>query len=428
MQAPVVIVGAGLAGLAAASRLSQAGRPVLLLEAQSSVGGRVQTDQVDGFRLDRGFQVLQTAYPHARQVWHYSRLQLCPMNRGALLWQGQPGRFATLADPLRHPVAALAGLRRPVGLWSDYLALLQLRFQVTSATSNTALMASVTEQPTRRYLEQYGFSPGFVNQFFRPFYSGVFLEDALETSAKKFVFTFRQFALGPVAIPASGIGALAKQLAENLPSKTLRFGAPVAQVAATEVTLTNGERLEASAVVVATDPIAACTLLDTARTVPMRESTTLYYAHTQPPPACVSGPWLLLNATAEGMVRHAHVATAVSRQLAPKDRVLLSVTLTDAALSYPSDALFEPIAQELLQWFGPWAKGLQPLRGYRITRGLPVATADYGELDEALKALQHSANQRKVYLAGDYCSTGSIDGALASGLAVADTLLAKPHA
>ncbi|MGA1525128.1 MAG: FAD-dependent oxidoreductase, partial [Planctomycetota bacterium] len=108
MQRPVLVVGAGLAGLTCARALSAAGVPVRVLDAADAVGGRVRTDVVEGFRLDRGFQVLQTAYPEARRALDYGALELRPFEPGALVRVA--GRFVRVVDPWRRPLGALASI------------------------------------------------------------------------------------------------------------------------------------------------------------------------------------------------------------------------------------------------------------------------------------------------------------------------------
>ena len=100
-SADVLIIGAGLAGLCCARRLAEAGVTFQIVEASDGIGGRVRTDEVDGFLLDRGFQVLLTAYPEARRVLDYSRLDLKPFSPGALSWFA--GRMNRLVDPWRTP-------------------------------------------------------------------------------------------------------------------------------------------------------------------------------------------------------------------------------------------------------------------------------------------------------------------------------------
>lgn len=87
-SAPVVVVGAGLAGLACAQRLTRAGVDVLVLEASDAAGGRVGTDVVDGFRCDRGFQLVNPSYPALTQVVALAALDLRPFAAGVVVAAG----------------------------------------------------------------------------------------------------------------------------------------------------------------------------------------------------------------------------------------------------------------------------------------------------------------------------------------------------
>ncbi len=184
-QKPVLIVGGGLAGLCCARELSRQKVPVVVIESEPEIGGRVRTDLVDGFRLDHGFQVLQTAYPEATAQLNYPALQLRPFAPGALI--RTQGRFVEMSDPWRRPDKLLSTLFNGVGTFADRLRLAKLRWNVCRKTD--AEIQKTPDLSTRRFLlETCGFSPDLVERFFRPWFSGVFLEKELATSSHYFQF------------------------------------------------------------------------------------------------------------------------------------------------------------------------------------------------------------------------------------------------
>src|SRR6185437_9411338 len=186
----VTIVGAGLAGLCCAVRLEQAGMSVKLLEAEDAPGGRIRTDQVEGFRLDRGFQILLTGYPELAEHIDVKALRLRPLSKGALVWHG--GRFHHFADPFRGSLGnALSIAMDPVITMGDKLRVARLRRLVN--TGEPANLFRRREISTRQFLEEYGFSPKIIDRFFTPFLAGVFLERELVTSSRYFQFLFRMF-------------------------------------------------------------------------------------------------------------------------------------------------------------------------------------------------------------------------------------------
>lgn len=193
----VVIVGGGLAGLACAMELQKRGISWEILEASDDAGGRVRTDVVDGFRLDRGFQVLLTAYPEAQRVFDYVALDLRKFDPGAMVRTG--GRFQALADPLRQPSRALSTAFAGVGTWRDKVNV--ARLSVSLRGRSTRQLFSGREMTTSEFLSEQ-FSEEIINQFFRPFFGGVFLETELRTSSRIFEFLFKMFASGDTAVPA----------------------------------------------------------------------------------------------------------------------------------------------------------------------------------------------------------------------------------
>ena len=284
----VIVVGAGLAGLCCARELHAAGLEVLVLERGDAPGGRMRTDEVDGFLLDRGFQVLLTAYPEARRALDYERLGLRPFENGALI--RRDGGFARIADPFRHPLQALRSLSDAPGSLPDKLRVARLRRRLSRFSLNELLTAP--QVTTAEALRREGFSSDLVDAFFRPFLGGIFLDPSLETSSRLFAFVFKLFSEGEAALPAAGMQAIPRQLAEGLPEGTVRLGVTVESAAPGEVVLAGGERLAAPAVVVAADGPEAARLTGAVEAPAARAVTTLHYAAGRSP---VGEPVLVLN-------------------------------------------------------------------------------------------------------------------------------------
>ena len=206
----VLVVGAGLAGLCCGKRLAECGVSFRILEASDRVGGRVRTDLVDGFRLDRGFQLYLTAYPEGRRVLDLAALDLKPFTRGALVWVN--GRFHRVADPRSEPVTAARSLFNPVGTPADKLRLVKLHWALEHGRLEDQVAKD--ERPTLDLLRWPGrFGPRMIDRLFRPFFGGVALDRQLVTSSRFFRFVFRMFAEGPGAVPAAGMQAIPDHLA-----------------------------------------------------------------------------------------------------------------------------------------------------------------------------------------------------------------------
>ena len=207
-----IVIGAGLAGLTCALELRRRGLQVCVLEAADAVGGRVRTDEHEGFLLDRGFQVLLTAYPHAKRYLDYEALELEEFFAGALIYTGRS--FEKVADPVRHPVAGVQTLLAKVGTRGDKLRIGQMRARLLVDTLDKIYARE--DDDTLTWLRDQGFSEEFIDQFFRPFYGGVMLDDELETSSKMLEFTYKMFSDGATALPTRGMGALPEQLADQI--------------------------------------------------------------------------------------------------------------------------------------------------------------------------------------------------------------------
>jgi phytoene dehydrogenase-like protein len=237
MTPDVLIVGGGLAGLCAARTLHAAGRTFAILEASDAVGGRVRTDIVDGFRLDRGFQVLLDAYPEAATVLDYAALDLKAFLPGALV--RFEGRFHEVSDPWRRPMAAIGSLGNPIGTLADKLKVATIRQRALQGTVEERFRSP--ETTTIDALRRAGLSDVIINRFFRPFLGGIFLEPELLTSSRMFEFVFRMFSTGNAVVPALGMEEIPKQLAAALPPASIRLNTRVVEVTPGQVRLEGGE-------------------------------------------------------------------------------------------------------------------------------------------------------------------------------------------
>lgn len=405
-DAPVVIVGAGVTGLACARDLADAGVAVRVLEASDGIGGRVRTDRVDSFQLDRGFQILLTAYPEAQARLDLRALDLRAMHPGALV--ARDGRLHTVADPLRQPTALWASLRAPIGTLPDKLRVLALRTRALRGSVDDVL--SGPDEPARAALHRMGFSPGFVDAFWRPFLGGTCFDPDLTTSARMLRFIVRMAALGDNAVPAAGMGAIPAQLAAGLPPGTVLCDAPVAAVRADGVTRVDGAEEPAAAVVIATDAPAAARLLG--RPAPRsRTTTTAWFAADAPP---VAGPWLVLDGDGDGLVNHLVAMDQVAPTYAPAGASLIAANLLHVP-ELDDDALAAAIRDDLADTFGAAVHRWRLLRVDRIHHALPVGRVGPATAETVAPGL---------IAAGDHLASPSLNGAMASGGAAARAVLA----
>ncbi len=411
MTPHVLIVGAGLAGLCCAGRLHQEGMRFLILEASDGVGGRIRTDTVEGFRLDRGFQVFLTSYTEAAQQLDFPALRLKSFLPGALI--RYRGKFHELADPWRRPSAALPSVFSPIGSFADKLRVARLRFRVLKGSLEDRFRDP--ETTTLQALRENGFSDSMIDRFFRPFLGGIFLDGDLLTSSRMFQFVFRMFSLGNACLPEEGMEAIPRQLATPLPPDSIRFGAKVAHVRSNGVTLESGEEIPAKKVVVATDRDTAGSLMGGAEALKWQGVTCLYFSARTPP---IARSILVLNGDGAGPINDLCVPTMAAPSYGPAGSNLVSVTV----LGTPPDAagLHAKVQTQLKDWFGAQAESWRLLRTYRIPHALPRQSPP--ALAEMERPVRTTAG---MYVCGDHRDNASINGAMVSGRRCAESVLAE---
>lgn len=407
---PVVIVGAGLAGLACARTLHRAGQPVRVLEQNARIGGRVATDVVEGFRLDHGFQVLLTAYPEAQEMLDYEALDLQPFASGALVRIGE--RFARVQDPLRHPTRALQTALAPIGTLRDKLGVARLRQRLVSGTLDA--LFDRPEMTTQEALtRRWGFSDAIVDRFFRPFFGGITLDPTLGASSRTFEFVLRMFSRGVAALPARGMASIPQQLAEGLPAGVITRDSEVVSIEGKRVVLASGEEVGAAAVVIATDAPAARRLHpEAAMNTASVGERCLYFAAPSPP---FSDPLLVLNGTGSGPINNLAVLSNVSAAYAPEGQSLISVVV----LGSEGEADVEPaVRRQLSDWFGAQAEAWRHLRTFDIRYGLPRQHPPYLTARDLPVAVAPG-----LFRCGDHLATASINGALRTGRRAAEAVI-----
>ncbi len=412
-KSQVLIVGGGIAGLSCAHHLHHAGIPFQLLEASDRVGGRVRTDVCEGFQLDRGFQVLLTAYPEAQALLDYKALQLGKFEPGALI--RFQGKFRRFADPLRRPRHLLHTALSPVATFPDKLRMGLLQRQVCRND-----LESLNQRPeisTLNRLQEIGFSSRVIDRFFRPFLGGVFLESGLTTSSRKFEFVFRMFSTGEAALPAAGMGAIATQLASGLPTDWIRTGTRVKRVSPQQVWLEDGQVIQALRVVLACDQPSAAKLLGKPSSVQGHPVTCLYFSAAKPP---VEEPILVLNGDGHGPVNNLCVPSQVIPGYAPPGKSLVSVTVLGEAGPDRQQNLVEEVRAQLIQWFGSDVADWVHLKTMHIPFGLPIQNAGGQTADEDQKPPEHDG----LIECGDHLENASLQGAMLSGRRAAESIIA----
>lgn len=399
----IVIIGAGIAGLTCAKYLKDRGIEALILESSDGIGGRVRTDIVDGYKLDRGFQVLLTSYPEAEKLLNYNDLQLQKLPSGARIRSGND--FFVMPNPLKDVWTAPQALFSPVGGLFDKIKVLHLNAETRNAPEPND---SKSQETTIDFLKTFGYSNTMIDRFFVPFFRGVFLENELKTSSNFFKFLYGQFAKGDVVVPANGMQAIPEQIANHLSPNQIRLNTPVKKIDGRTVHLENGEMIEAEAIVIATDANSAAKLLGNESTIEFNGTQCFYFASGKP--IQLDGkPYLIINSNDGELISHILVASEVVPAYAPEGKTLISVNIIGNR-----EVSDQNVKAELADWFGE-GYDWRHLKTYRIPEALPQFFAD-SPTESDLKISDN------LYRCGDYTAYPSLNAAMRSGRLVAEMI------
>ncbi|MGW1210164.1 NAD(P)/FAD-dependent oxidoreductase [Streptomyces sp. NPDC002499] len=411
-QADVVIVGAGVAGLSAAHRLSRAGVTTAVLEAAPYVGGRMSTEKVDGFRLDRIGQLLSTAYPELRRTPGLDALVLRPFAPGVLLHSDGRRHHAGAqmsaggARGALHAVRALASAPAkstprsgsPLGTAIDQARLAASLARLAGTPVQRLL--SRPESPAAQALAARGVAARTVDGFLRPLLAALLCDPELTTSSRCADLALRSFAAGRLCLPEGGAEALPELLARTLPPGTVHTGVRVTSIATNTVTTAEHGEIRCRAVLLATDARAAADLLPGLRVPDFHPVTVVHHATDEPPR---TGAALLLDADRGGPVAHTAVVSAVDPSRAPEGRVLVSSTV----LGEPPQSVDTAVRIHLARLYGTSTARWETLAVHHTPEAVPTMRPPH-DLHRPVRLLAG------LYVCGDHRDTSTVQGALHS--------------
>ncbi len=392
----VIVVGAGLAGLSCCYYLNLAGISAILIEKESHIGGRVSSEQIDGYTFDRGFQVLTTSYPEAQRILDFAALQLARFPSGAHSLDAQ-NSVVSVFDPIREPLCFIKSLRTSPLRLKDYIELFKIKFDLQQA---------VPGQTTEEFLRL--FSSRAVRSFLRPFLRGILLERSLETHAIKSQTALKHFARGSAALPKDGMQAIPDQIKNKLTNTKILLNTEVTSVKHDSVTFMGGETLTARQVIVA----APHGLISAASHDPClwHSVANLYYSTKSRLDKSI-----ILFSDENSTICSIANLSGVQESYAPRGVTLLSIScLIDHPLSESElQTVTEKVGSELRSLYP--SSQFSPLKNYLINRALPKQGKTFR--NQAVRV------ENGVFFIGDTCAEASIDGALRSGRLAAERVV-----
>jgi protoporphyrinogen oxidase len=392
------IIGAGISGLIAAQVLENYGYKPTIIEGSNSVGGRVKSDLVEGYLLDRGFQVLLTSYPAAKKYIDFDALEIQRLLPGATIFKN--GKSQTIGDPLRSFSLLFPTLFSSIGTFSDKLKILKLNVLLKKKEIDTIFKED--EKTTLQYLIDVGFSEEMIQTFFKPFFSGIFLEPNLDTSSRMFEFVYKMFGEGLAVVPKAGIQAISNQLKDNLKNTKILLNSEVESVKNKGIILKDGSEIESDFTIIATEASQLVANLNNQETH-WKTCDTLYFETSE---RIISRPLIGLISEENSLINNLFYHTSIQTTTKGKGE-LLSVTIVKNH-SLSEKQLIEKITEELEDFCG--ITNATFIKRYQIEKALPKLDNLQYEISSTETKLTSS-----IFLAGDQLLNGSLNAAMIAG-------------
>lgn len=411
MTYDAVIVGAGISGLTCANILHQNTLSFIILESSDRAGGRIQTDTVEGTRMDRGFQVLQTGYPEAARSLDLKKLNLKKFPAGVAVRYSK--KFHVIADPRRHPRYLLSTLFSPIGTAKDRFLMMKLANHVCRGSYEDIFVHE--EQPTIDFLQNWGFSRGFIERFFVPFFAGACLDPEITATSRTLKYIFRVFTQGDAALPSHGMEEIPRQLAAALPSGSIRYKSKVVNIDSGCVTLEDGTTFSGQTVVLAISQDILADFFDEISPRPSVSEQCFYYLADWLPP--FKEPFLLLNGEGSGPINNMAFPSLVAPEYSPSNKTLIAAVVLGRKHLEKKD-LEKHVRAQCIDWFGSQAKVWEHIHTAYIDHALPLQeppTANPYVLPDPVR--------KGVRIIGEHQSLPGTQWALLSGRLAAEAII-----
>ncbi len=390
------IIGAGLSGLTCSWYLKKNNiHDITIFESSEKAGGKLKTDHVDGFLLDRGFQVLLPAYPETKKVLDYQKLQLQRFHKGSLIYKNN--KKIPFYDPENGFTALLKTVVFGPGTLLDKLILLKLKWTL-GRLSVENIFSSKKTISSLSYLRELGFSEKIIEEFWIPFYQGVFLENNLETDSKMLQFTFKMFAEAGAAVPKEGMGAIARQLVDYIGEEKIRYNTKVSHFDNKSITTSDGKTELFDKVVL------ACNMNNTSS---YNAVTNQYFQAEKLP---LDTKHVILNASKNRIVNNVVLISNVAANYSKNGKHLISVSANGIYLKA------DDFLKDLKSMFGSQVDNWKPVKSYIIREALPIINFEKKYKPESPEG---------VYYCGDHLVQGSINGAMESGRITAEEIIKR---
>lgn len=403
-----IIIGGGLSGLAAATTVHQNGHSFQLFEKSASIGGRVQTSAINGHLIDHGFQVYLPQYEEGRRFFDYDSLDFKPFSPGAMVLYDE-GNLDIIGDPLRKPSTLFSSMLSKVGSFADKQRLLRLRKKARQYCKQPDTVD--TSMSTYDFLVKFGFQQEMINNFFLPFFSGVFFEEKLETSSAMFLFLYHKFGSSLACVPAKGMGDLSNRLTTALPQENIHLQSEIISVNAKSVQVATGNNYIGDKIIFAAP---GSTLLNghTSKTQ-WNSSHTIYFEASEAPH---DKKLVGIVARKNSLVNNISVMSNVNSAYAPKGKHQVAVSILGNEFSKEKE---KQIKSECKTWFGQQVEKWEVIDTRKVIKALP--NQKQVSFHFSKQACKQGDN---IYCAGDIMLNGSIDAALKSGRLAAEYAMA----
>ena len=397
----IVIIGAGIAGLACAMKLKKNNKNFIIIEQSDRVGGRVGSVKENEHIFDLGFQVYNTQYHEANSLLNLEELKLKVFKPGASIYNGR--EFEILSDPFREPSTIFETFFSGMTTFKDKIKILTLKRALSSYRISEDQSEDVT---TLKYLKLYGFSNKIINGFFKPFFSGIFLEKELETSSKFFKIVFSNFNKGYAAVPENGMQEIPDQMVKNLNHDNLLVGKKVIEAKNPErIVLENNEIIEAEYMVLT----GGSNSLVNNHKVEFNSVRTFYFSSL----VKVKYSSYINLFPYDDLINNIAILSSISKNYSPEGKTLFSITIIESDLA--ESKIIDTIQNKLSMFYGNEKSNYIFMKEINIKEATIKQKTGYFDLK--------IEDRKNILFAGDYTTYGSIEGAVVSGIKTAEKLI-----